>query len=172
MATQYATQTDLALYGLSAAALAPISPTAQDAALLAASQIADGYLGFRFKVPLTQVGADIKANVCAVAAWIAMRPRGFKPGTRDADSLHEGYKDAIKWFESIQAGKTTPMGVIDADTGEEPGSSDTGQGAPFVVSPNSVDTSQISDRESQFFGRDKPASLGVVGPPRLRGWNG
>lgn len=172
MPTQYATQTDFALYGLSAAALQPVAGATQDAALMAASQYADGYFGQRYKLPLTQWGADVKMQVCAVAAWLVMRPRGFKPGTQDADAIHTGYQDATKWFEAVASGKTTPAGIIDSDTGEVAGSTDTGQGAPFVLSPNSIDTSRVMDRESQFFNRDPPARSGVVGPPRLRGWGG
>jgi len=171
MATQYASATELALYGSTPAALARASVDQQNAHLLAASQVADGFLGSRFKVPLTQVGADVRMYVAKIAAWTLMPVIGFKPGTQDADAYHLAYQDAMKWFERVQAGAVTPMGVEDSDS-EDIGTSDTGQGAPFVVSPASADLSSVQDREADFFGHTRHAVGGVVGAPWRRGWNG
>lgn len=171
MPTQYATRTELGLFGMTAAALGTFSDEQKDAALQGASDHADGHLGQRFRLPLLgTIPIAIKMHVARIAAWILMSGRGFKPGTTDGETLHQAYKDANAWLEKVAAGTVTPAGITDSDTGEEPGTSETGQGAAFVVSPSSRDTSEAVSRYAEFNGRDVPAPAGVVGPPRVRGW--
>jgi phage gp36-like protein len=171
---QYATQADLALYGLTAAALGSFSPTEQDAALTAASSMADGYMGGRFNLPLTSWGQDLRLHVSKMAAWLLMSRRGFKPGVTDAESLYQGYKDAVAWLRDISTGKVTPFegqgGIADEDgTG---GSEELeAESAPFVVSPNASGP-VYSDRLGTFLGHDPAIAPGTVGSPKPRGWNG
>lgn len=170
--SQYATQTELGLYGLTAAARASFSSQQLDAALEGASDHADGYLGQRFRLPLTSpFPAALKMHVARIAAWILMSGRGFKPGTTDAETLHQAYKDATAWLEGVAKGTITPASLTDADAGTgDPSTTDTGQGAAFVVSPSSRDTSEAVSRYEEFYRRDIAAPAGVVGPPRVRGW--
>lgn len=169
--SQYATITELGLFGMTAAAQTTFSDDAKNAALQGASDHADGFLGQRYRLPLTGTyPAALKMHVARIAAWILMSGRGFKPGTTDAETLHQAYKDANSWLEKVAAGTVTPAGITDSDTGEEPATSETGQGAAFVVSPSSRDTSAALSRYAEFNGRDVAAPAGVVGPPRVRGW--
>lgn len=169
--SQYSTITDLGLYGLTAAALATFSEDQKTAALVGASDHADSYLQMRFRLPLSApYAAALKMHVARMAAWVLMSGRGFKPGTTDAESLHQAWKDADAWLKKVSEGEITPAGMVDADTSGAVGSTDAGQGAPFVVSSSSTDLSETASNYSEFFGRDAPAPPGVVGPPRLRGW--
>lgn len=171
MTTQYATQTDLGLFGMPAAAQATFSSQQQDAALQAASAVVDSFIGQRFKLPLsTPYPMDVKLSTCRIAAFVLLSGRGFKPGTQDADSYGKGYQAAIELLKIIAEGKATPAGIIDSSA-EEPGADETGQSAPYVVSVASVDQSADATRFDRFFGGDTPAPTGVVGPPRVRGWS-
>jgi|SRR5215207_5430662 len=168
--SQYATTLELGLYGLTAAALTTFSDDQKTAALVGASDHADSYLQQRFRLPIAApYAAALKMHVARMAAWILMSGRGFKPGATDAETLHQAWKDADAWFKKVAEGEVTPAGMVDADTSEASGSTDAGQGAAYVVSVSSKDTSDGS-RYEEFFGHDRPAAVGVVGPPRVRGW--
>jgi phage gp36-like protein len=104
---QYATAADLSNLGLASQALSVITPDEQNAALLAASQTADGYLNSRFVFPLINWGTDLKTHVCEIAAFTLLSTRGYNP---DANSIvRDRYKDAIRWLEQVAADKITPV---------------------------------------------------------------
>jgi phage gp36-like protein len=166
--SQYATALELGLYGMTPAALGTFSDDQKNAALIAASDHADSYLQQRFRLPLTSTATALKMHVARMAAWILMSSRGFKPGAADAETLHAAYRDAEKWLKDVAEGLVTPSGLTDADATDEPGSTDAGQGAPFVVSVSSREA--VVTRYLEFFGHDTPAAVGVVGSPRVRGW--
>lgn len=111
----YATRDELANLGVTAQALADVSDEAQDAALVAASELADSYLGSRFELPLTAWSSDIKRHVCAIASWdLLAGTRGFSPEAGSNVTVRMRYEDAIKWFEQVSKNQVTPAGVVDS----------------------------------------------------------
>ncbi len=112
--TRYATTTDLARVGIAAAALSGVSTAAQEAALDAASALADGYLCSRFTLPLSAWGADLTGAVARMAAWEVLRVRGYDPQAGGDEAVRLGYTDAMRWLEGVQAGRVSPQGVTDA----------------------------------------------------------
>lgn len=164
----YATRTDLTTFSLPSGALQGVSTDKQDAALEAASRLADGYLNARFRLPLTGYGSDLKRAVCDIAAFILMKGRGFAPETADADMLLSAEREAIRWLEGIAAGKITPYGMTDSGgTGANTGDSEGAGHGPFVVQ---LSEGEASSDESEFWTGTASPSGGYVGTPRRRGW--
>ena len=112
--SQYATTTDLARFGAPAAALSAFDSTAQTAALVAASAVADGFLARRFTLPLAAWGDDLRKHVCWIAAYDLVSGRGFREDALGADTLEGRYDKAIAWLRGIAAGSVEPQGVTDA----------------------------------------------------------
>lgn len=112
----YATRTDLTTHGLSSAALGSISTTAQDAALDAASQVADSYLRARYGTPVTGYGTDLTRAVCSLAAWDLLSVRGFDPQRGGDESLRLRAEDALRWLRDVSAGKASLSGITEAES--------------------------------------------------------
>lgn len=112
--SQYATTTDLTRFGAPAASLAAFDATAQNAALAAASALADGHLARRFAMPLSAWGDDLRKHVCWLAAFDLLSGRGFREDALGADTLEARYDKAITWLKGIAAGSVEPQGITDA----------------------------------------------------------
>lgn len=122
---QYAQPADLANLGLSAQALSVITLPEQNAALLKASNEADGYLNTRFTLPLISWGADLTGHVCAIAAYRLMVVRGYNPEANN--SLRKSFEDAIKWLTDVAANRVNPI-IVDGSSA--PGGIPDGQAGP------------------------------------------
>lgn len=110
----YATTADLTKLAIPAEALVGIVAADQDAALAAASSLADSYLASRFSLPLTKWGDDLRRAVCLIAAYDLMTRRGYNPEGGDAN-LRLRYDDAIRWLERVADGRIAPA-VTDSAT--------------------------------------------------------
>lgn len=106
----YATTTDLARLGIAAAAIAAVSSTIQEAALEAASVVADGYLRSRYVVPLTAWGDDLTRNVVALAAWDILCNRGFDPNRGGDAAIESRAAEARSWLKDVSAGRVVLSG--------------------------------------------------------------
>lgn len=106
----YATTTDLARLGIAAAAIAAVSSTIQEAALDAASVVADGYLRSRYVVPLTAWGDDLTRNVVALAAWDILCNRGFDPNRGGDAAIEARAAEARSWLKDVSAGRVVLSG--------------------------------------------------------------
>ncbi len=104
----YATSTDLGrLSALSAANIAAMLTATVDAALVAASADADGYLAARFPLPLVTWGDDVRQRVCDIAAYRLASNGGYNP-EGSAEDLRDRYDDAWRWLRDVAAGLVTP----------------------------------------------------------------
>lgn len=106
----YATRTDLTRLGIRAGALTGVSTDEQDAALEAASDLADSYMRSRYALPLTGYGDDLKRAVCAVAAWDLLSTRGFAPQGGADEAVQTRYESAIGWLKDVSAGRAAVSG--------------------------------------------------------------
>lgn len=132
MAVAYATRTDLTRFGVAAAALAGLTEATQDAALAAASALADGYIPRRFTPPLTAWGDDLKRAVAMIAAYDLLSGRGFDPrGGGTDENIRLRYEDAMAWLRDVSRGFIDPRGVVDAT----PDVDDFGSGAGVASAP-------------------------------------
>ena len=109
----YATINDLTSLGLRSNALAGIPQASLDAALDAASRLADSYLQARYQLPLSAWGEDLRRCVAVLAAYDVMAVRGFAPEGVD-EHLRLRAEDAIRWLEGVARGLVTPVGIVDA----------------------------------------------------------
>lgn len=110
--TAYATRTDLARMGIAAAALSSVATETQDAALEAASRVADSYLRSRYELPLTGYGDDLKRAVCSVAAWDLLSTRGYDPGRGGDEAVRMRADAAISWLKDVSAGRAAVSGGV------------------------------------------------------------
>lgn len=106
----YATRTDLTRFGLPSGALTGIADATQDAALEAASDVADSYMRSRYALPLTGYGDDLKRAVCAVAAWDLLTTRGYDPNSGGDEAVKLRHDAAMKWFGDVSAGRAHVSG--------------------------------------------------------------
>lgn len=106
----YATTTDLARLGIAATAIAAVSSTIQEAALEAASVLADGYLRGRYTLPLTTWGEDLTRAVCAIAAWDILCQRGFDPNRGGDVAIETRANAATSWLKDVSAGRVVVSG--------------------------------------------------------------
>lgn len=106
----YATTTDLARFGLPSGALTGVSSTTQEAALDAASALADSYLRSRYTVPLTSYGVDLTQQVCALAAETLLTTRGFDPSRANGDAIVLRADNARAWLRDVSAGRASVSG--------------------------------------------------------------
>jgi phage gp36-like protein len=114
MGQQYATIEDLNRYGLPATATAGLYDDDLNAALLAASEEADGYLQAQFDLPLLTWTSSLRRHVCSMAAWtILSGRRGFNP--QGSDSVYQTrHEQAIAWLEGVARGVIpVPPGMTD-----------------------------------------------------------
>ena len=109
----YASRSDLRALGLPEAVLASIPEAEQEAALEAASALADSYLRARYDLPLASWGRGLTRAVTLIAAYDLMSRRGYDPTRPGQENLRMRYEDAIRWLEGVAAGKVDP-GVEDA----------------------------------------------------------
>lgn len=91
--------------------------------IAAASDQADGYLRRAgYTLPLTSVGADLKAAVGAIAAYHLASRHGLLAEPAAQSSLYLRYKAALDWFRGVADGSITPIveGDPDDDTSAAP----------------------------------------------------
>lgn len=110
MATQYASQSDLESLTLPAATITTWSATTAEinAALLAASEEADGYLRQRYDLPLTSYDdAMFKQAICDIGAFRLATKKNYTTQNDDT-TLIDGYNRAIKWLTKVARGEVSP----------------------------------------------------------------
>ena len=128
----YAAVSDLALYGAPASAFSATTAGQQQAAVDAANQLADDYLGRRFALPLSTWGADLVQAVAAIATYNLIVVRGANPEAPGNIDLHARWQAAIDWLKGIAEGTITPPAMTGNSTATGAGA--TGGEGEFVAS--------------------------------------
>ena len=132
----YCTTAQLSQFGIRAEALRGIQLSDLQAAITAASDVIDGYLRSRYKLPLLSWGSDISRLCAKIAVYDLMVTRGFNSGRSGDTQIQEQYDDAIRMLRDISANKASPN-IVDSDSGGSPGTATTPGGAPSVSSYSS-----------------------------------
>jgi phage gp36-like protein len=96
-------------------ALDHVATADQDAACLAASGIAYGYLRGRYELPLSGYGADLKLFVAWIALYLLLWHKNVNPQNPAQDRYRTQYADAMAWLEKVRDAKVTPADLVDAD---------------------------------------------------------
>src|SRR5579859_1411594 len=111
---QYADVADLGRLGLRQLATAGLSVDDLNAALVAASEIADGYLRAQYRLPLVAWGADLRRTVAMMAAWdILCAQRGFNPDSPGDQIWLLRYQQALQWLKDVANGLLSPN-IVDS----------------------------------------------------------
>lgn len=153
MATVYATRTDLSQLGLNASTLTQVDTATQDAALTAASALADSYLNAVFTLPLLSYGKDITRAVAQIAAFDLLVTRGYNPDAGSDKVVKDRYDAAIAWLESIAEGEAIPT-VVDSTSGGAGVSGVGAAGAIISTAPERNWTGRVAggDSDDDFWG--------------------
>lgn len=91
--------------------------------IAAASAQADGYLRRAgYTLPLTSVGADLKAAVGSIAAYNLAAKLGLLVEPAAQSAIYLRYKAALEWLRGVADGSITPIveGDPDDDTSAAP----------------------------------------------------
>lgn len=93
----YCTPEDVRTLSIPAASMRdlPIVDLAQ--ACLAATDEAASYLGSSFDMPLTEWGVALRMHTSNMAAYHALKRRGYDPNSNE--SIRLGYTDALDWLK-------------------------------------------------------------------------
>jgi phage gp36-like protein len=111
---QYADVTDLGRLGLRQLATAGLSVDDLNVALVAASEVADGYLRAQFRLPLVSWGSDLRRHVAMIAAWdILSAQRGFNPDSPGDQIWLARYQQALQWLKDVANGLLVPN-IVDS----------------------------------------------------------
>lgn len=95
-------------------------------ACIKATDLADGYVGAAYELPLTAWGADLRLQTARLAAWQLFEGRGVDPGGPDKVVM-DARDNAEEWLDRLANGRLSPPGIIDSTPEEFDGGS-------FVVS--------------------------------------
>ena len=100
----YCSRTDLTNLGIFADALRTTSTDKQDAAIAAASDEMDGYLGSKYKLPLSAWGQDVRLMCARLAIYILIAARGYNPESPGDAQLEVAHDMAERWLKRISDG--------------------------------------------------------------------
>lgn len=109
----YCHPVDVRRFGLPSRALEDASDETLIDVCLAATEVADGFVGAAFKLPLTAWGEDLRINCAKVATRYLLDIRGWDPEGADAP-IALGYDNAMSWLNKLAQGKLAPPGIKDS----------------------------------------------------------
>lgn len=114
MANVYAKLADLARFGLPPGVLGSFPIGDQEAALVAASSVADDYLSQARDLPLAadSWGLGLTMRVCWIAGYLLLSAKGFNPEGRDKVVV-DNYDRAIRWLEMVSQRKLSVVTSAD-----------------------------------------------------------
>jgi phage gp36-like protein len=101
-------------YGLRSAAVSELTTDQKNAALLAASEFADGYLANANPFPITAWGTDLRRAVVQIAVWDIVSTRGINPDGSD-ELFERRAKAATDWLRDIAKGVVKPPALVPGD---------------------------------------------------------
>ncbi len=100
----YCTRAELTSLGIFSDALRTIGTDQQDTAIAAASDEMDGYLGARYKLPLTAWGQDVRLMCARLAVYNLIAVRGYNPSSPGDAQLLETHEMAERWLKRVSDG--------------------------------------------------------------------
>ena len=69
-----------------------------ESAIQDASDIADGYIGVKYPIPLPEVPKNLKIYICDIARYLLWK-------TKASDEVRQRYEDAISFLKRVSDGK-------------------------------------------------------------------
>jgi len=108
----YATPVELDALALPPDVASRVADADKASALEAASALADSYLAAAgYAVPLPSWGDDLKAAVCAIAAFDLAVSAGLAPEDGEGSNLYLKKRDAVRWLERVARGEAKLSGA-------------------------------------------------------------
>lgn len=90
-----------------------------DSAIYSASVELDSHFAARYTLPITAWGGDVELKVAEMAAWYALKARGFNPEAGSDIAIRDGYRNAVDWCERVATNKVQPVGIVDSTPDED-----------------------------------------------------
>lgn len=104
----YATQADLARFGVMASATQAIPSASLDAALSSASRVLDSYFRARYSLPLLDWDDSVREKTCWIAAYNVLSMRGFSQDAGRDEQVRMRYESAVAWAEGVERQRVHP----------------------------------------------------------------
>jgi phage gp36-like protein len=109
----YCAPSDISRYALPSAALASVAADVQADACLRATDDAEAGIAGGYTMPITAWPEALRGRVADVAAFYAMKYRGFNPEGSD-ELIVKANDDAQAWFKAVGQGRIKPPGLVDS----------------------------------------------------------
>lgn len=122
----YCDPADITNYAVPEHSIAEISASARADGCIAATDVAAGFVGAAYELPLTAWGEDLRQQTAYLAAAQLFSRRGVDPGGPDKVVI-DNRDSALKWFDRLANGRLSPPGIVDSTPEED-------EGGSFVVS--------------------------------------
>jgi phage gp36-like protein len=106
------TDAELLALGLASASLPDVSSTVRDLHRATASALVESRLARRYRLPLQEVGADVKLAVAMVASYTLLAYRGYRPTPGAPDEIRQRYDAAMEWLEMVVDGRAELRGEV------------------------------------------------------------
>ncbi|SRR6266568_5443920 len=114
--SSYVLVSEIGRYGGNVDAISSISPTDQQAALDAASGLADSYMRGRYRLPLlTWNDPALKKAVVSIAYYDMLTTRGYNPQSGSDANVVNRNIEAIAWLVKVQKQEAHPNVTPSAD---------------------------------------------------------
>lgn len=114
--SSYVLVSEIGRYGGNVDAIASIAASDQQAALDAASGVADSYMRGRYRLPLlTWDDPALKKAIVAIAFYDMLSTRGFNPQSGSDRNVADRNVDAIAWLVRVQKQEAHPNVTPAAD---------------------------------------------------------
>lgn len=109
----YCDPADITKFAVPEASIEEIGASDRVAACLAVTDVADGYVGGAYTLPLTAWGTDLRLYCAQMAAAHIFRVRGMDPEGPDK-VVFDAEANAIKWLDRLANGRLSPPGMVDS----------------------------------------------------------
>lgn len=125
----YCDPTDIVKYAVPEHGIAELSASTRADACIAATDVADGFIGGAYTLPLTAWGEDLRQQTAYLAAAQLFSARGVDTAGPDKTVL-DNRDMALKWLGRLADGRLSPPGLIDSTPETNEGGSFVYQGKP------------------------------------------
>lgn len=109
----YADPEDITKYAVPERSIEEITHSERVEALIATTDVANGFVAASFELPLTAWSNDLRIAVAKLAAATLFRRRGMDPQGPDVVVIDAETK-AMQWLDRIANGRIKPPGILDS----------------------------------------------------------
>lgn len=125
----YCDPADITKYAVPEHAIAELTASKRADACISATDVADGFIGGAYTLPLTAWGEDLRQQTAYLATAQLFSARGVDVAGPDK-SVIDSRDMALKWLDRLANGRLSPPGMVDSTPETNEGGSFVYQGRP------------------------------------------